>query len=579
MTNEEDGIRILIVEGDLADGILLREFIAVANLGEPDVQQVGTLSEAIAALEGERHDLVLLSLRLPDASGLPALSRLLREGTDAPAVVVVASREDRPEASRALQAGAQDILIKGEFEPRIFPRLVRNALDRHRVQTALRQSRLREQFLSTHDPLTELPNRTTLRDRLSQALAVAHRRECHVAVLVVDLDRFEKVNDSLGHAAGDSVLREAAQRLRALVRSSDTLVHLSGDEFAVILGDVTRKLDAARFAHQICEALHEPLVVDGREVTLGASVGVALWPDDGADPDSLLRNAGAARRDAKGAGRNTHRFYTAEMNERSLAQLEIESDLRRAIDRNELALLYQPIVDALSGRILSVEALLRWRRGARAVPASEFIPVAETCGMTRTLDEWALRRACQQLCRWELDSVEPFALSVNVSPKHFWDTEFSSVVESTLAETGIAPARLGLDLSEGSLAADIGATAATLAPLRESGVTLSLDGIGTGTTPLPALTDLPLSSLKIAPAVIGACHTGLREARLASAVIALAHSLALEVVAVGVEAPEQRTFLLERGCTAMQGSLFAPPLEANDLSELLHRGRVPFDGK
>ena len=199
--------------------------------------------------------------------------------------------------------------------------------------------------------------------------------------------------------------------------------------------------------------------------------------------------------------------------------------------------------------------------------------------MMRTLDEWVLRKACQQISRWETEGLAPIKLGVNVSPKQFWDTEFSSVVDSALAETGIAPARLGLELSGGGLAANVRATAEALAPLREKGVTLSLDGIGTGATPLTALTDLPLVSLKIAPAVIGACQREPREARLASALIALAKSLDLEVVAVGVEEPEQRLFLFERGCTAMQGTLFAPPLDASDLNLLLRRGRVPLEAK
>lgn len=199
--------------------------------------------------------------------------------------------------------------------------------------------------------------------------------------------------------------------------------------------------------------------------------------------------------------------------------------------------------------------------------------------MIRTLDEWALRRACQQITRWELEGVAPIPLSVNVSPKHFWDTEFAAVVESALTENGIAPARLALELSEGSLGDDVHAMAAALVPLRERGVALSLDGIGTGTTPLPALTDLPFGSLKIARSVIASCQGGAREARLATAVIALAKSLALDVVAVGVEEPEQRAFLLERGCTAMQGSLFAPPLEAGDINALLLRGRIPSGAK
>ncbi len=579
MTSKAQTLRILIAESDLTDVVLLREFISVANLGETDIRQAGSLLEAIAALEAESYDLILLSLRLPDVSGLPALSQLLRDVTNPPAVVVVGSRENRLEASRALQNGAQDLLVKGDFEPRILRRIVHTAVDRHRNQTALARSRRREAFLSNYHPLTELPNRATFRERLSQALAAAQHRQRFAAVLVVDLDRFEKVNDSLGCAAGDKVLREVAQRLRALLRSSDTLAHLSGDEFGVVLGEVTRKLDAARFAHQICEALHEPLVVDRHEVTLGASVGIAIWPEDGNDPDELLRNAGAARSEAKRAGRNTHRFYAAEMNARSLAQVGIESDLRRAIDRDELALLYQPIVDAETGHILRVEALLRWRRGSRLVPASEFLPVAEACGLIRTLDEWVLRRSCLQLARWELDGLAPNRLCVNVSPTHFWDSEFSAVVDSTLADTRIAPTRLGLELSARGLNADARVALAGLEKLSEKGVDLSIDGMGIGATPLPALIDLPLRGIKIDPAVIGLCQREARETRLTSALIALAGSLDLEVVAVGVEEPEQRTFLLERGCSAMQGCMFAPPLEAEELGLLLRRGRVPFDAK
>lgn len=573
-------MRILIAESDLADAILLREFVILSGLDDVETQQANSLAETIASLEESRFDLVMLNLRLSDAHGLGGLARLLDECPNAPPVIVIGGRQDRLETVRSLRAGAQDYLLEGEFEARRFPRLARNAIERHRMLTELRRSQSREEYLSTHDALTALPNRHLFEDRLSQAVAAARRHDHLLAVLAIELTPFDAITDSFGHTAGDSVLRETARRLCGMVRSNNTAAHLSGHRFVVILSDIRRRIDAARVAQQLCQTLAEPHSVAGSEVVVGSNVGIALHPDDGTDGESLLRNAGAALREARPIGRNTHCFYASEMNARASERLEMENGLRRAIDRNELSVYFQPLIEADSGRIAGAEALLRWRRSdGRWVDPEHFMPIAEETGLVCTLGEWVLRNACATLAEWQFAGRPDIALSVNVSPQQFWTTDFTSVVENILLESCVDPSQIVLDVTERCLSRHRDATLASIQALRARGVRVALDDFGSEMSSLGVLRRLPVDSVKLDPLLVHACGGGHRSSVLVSTAIALARGLDLDVVAEGVELPEQRSFLLERGCRLMYGFLWSPPLDPEAFGTLLRQGYVNPDGK
>jgi diguanylate cyclase (GGDEF)-like protein len=426
------------------------------------------------------------------------------------------------------------------------------------------------EHLAYHDPLTGLPNRRLLLDRLAVALAHGRRSGHRLAVLFVDLDRFKVINDSLGHATGDELLRQVGARLRAAVRAEDTLARLGGDEFVLLLPELDGAEGAGEVAGKVLEALREPFMVGGRELFVTASAGISVAPDDGAEGETLLRHADIAMYGGKQARGDGYRFFTPEMNRRALERLETESALRRALVQDELALVYQPVVDLRTGRVSAVEALVRWNHPTLGMLApDQFLEVAEATGLIVPLGAWVLRTACGQARRWREAGHDSLRLLVNLSVRQFQEPALVQQVAETLAREGLPPELLELEITESVAMRDTAASEDVLGGLRSVGVRLSIDDFGTGYSSLEYLRRFPIHTLKVDRTFVRDVQTDEGDAAIVSAVVAMAHRLGLTVIAEGVEHPGQLEFLRAQGCDAVQGFLISRPLPADALHAFL----------
>jgi diguanylate cyclase (GGDEF)-like protein/PAS domain S-box-containing protein len=434
----------------------------------------------------------------------------------------------------------------------------------------------RIEYLATHDGLTALPNRTLLEDRAQQALLAARRAGEGLGVLLLGLGRLKDVNESFGHAGGDQVIREAASRIRIPLREGDTVARFGGDTFAVLLPGLRRPEDAEPVIRKIQRALAEPFIIRNREVFLTASVGVSVFPVDGDDVPELLRNADAARRIAKERDGNAVQYFAAELSTRSLARIELEGDLRRALERREFEVHYQPQVDLYTSRIVGAEALLRWRRPEEGlVPPGRFIQAAEDTGLIVPLGGWMLHAACEQARRWSALGLPEVRISVNVSARQFRDRGLEAQIREALDTHGLDPRRLELELTEGLVMDDAEAFIGTLGRLKALGIGIAIDDFGTGYSSLSYLKRFPIDKLKIDQSFVRTLPESADDAAIARTVIALGRSLGLKVIAEGVETFGQLEFLRTQGCDEVQGYYFARPLEPERFGELLARGLEP----
>lgn len=423
--------------------------------------------------------------------------------------------------------------------------------------------------LAFHDPLTSLPNRRLFNDRLHQAAVSRQRKDQGFALVLIDIDRFKTVNDSFGHDAGDALLKLIGTRLESVVRGSDTLARIGGDEFGLIVGDVTMPEEAARIVENLLTALKsQAFLLYGQELFVSASIGVTLFPHDGSEPGLLIRNADAALFRAKEQGRNNFQFFTADMNAAMLERLRLENAMRSAVERNEFLLHYQPQVDIATGVIHGAEALVRWKHPELGmVSPAQFIPLAEETGMIVDIGEWILRTACVQAKSWQL-AGKPLRVAVNLSARQFRQGDLAQIVQATLAEFDLPPQLLEVELTEGILMDDTEQTSQTLEQLHAMGVQISIDDFGTGYSSLSYLKRLPIQILKIDQSFVRDIHHDPDDRAIVTAVIALAHSMKLKVIAEGVENREQLAFLREHGCDMMQGYLFSRPIPGPELLAL-----------
>jgi diguanylate cyclase (GGDEF)-like protein/PAS domain S-box-containing protein len=432
------------------------------------------------------------------------------------------------------------------------------------------QTQERLEHMAQHDALTELPNRLLFMDRLKQALARARWHERLVAVLFVDLDRFKTINDTLGHETGDRLLQVLAGRLAASVREGDTVARFGGDEFAMLLDDVASEKDVGAVAQKVIEMLAPPFEIDGQNLYITASIGVSLYPNDGEDSTTLIKNADIAMYRAKDLGKNTYQFYSADMSARAFERLTLESSLRHAIERNEFRLYYQPQIDTASGAILGVEALLRWQHPDFGLVApAEFIPLLEETGLIVPVGDWVFRTACEQLCAWHAAGWPRLRMAVNLSPRQFQVAGLAIMVERDLAAVGCDPDLIELEITENILLRHAADTLATLDALRALGVRLSIDDFGTGYSSLSYLRRYAIDTLKIDRSFVHDVPDDADGSAITSAIVSLAQNLKLDVIAEGVETEAQRDFLRERGCHVMQGYLFSRPLPAEEIPRLL----------
>jgi len=425
-------------------------------------------------------------------------------------------------------------------------------------------------YLAHHDSLTGLPNRTLFNDRLQQSLIDAGRRERVVAVLFMDLDRFKTINDTLGHEVGDVMLRAVSGRLKDCIRTGDTVARLGGDEFIVLLPDVGHVDDVGRIAQKILDVFSQPFSVDGRELFVSTSIGITLYPFDGSNVDGLVKNADVAMYRAKEQGRNSYQFYTAEMTAKAHENLALENALRGALDRQELVLHYQPVVELANGEVSGMEALLRWHHPELGlIMPQQFIPLAEESGLIVPIGEWTLRTACLQAMAWQRQGYPPLRLAVNLSARQFYQRNLSEVIARALKDSALDPIWLELELTESLLMQNAELTHATLRTLNIMGVRLAIDDFGTGYSSLGYLKRFPLDTLKISRSFVHDVPADPDDAAIVSAIIAMAHTLEMRVIAEDVETEIQKAFLHAHDCDAFQGYVFGPPLPPEEFPRYL----------
>lgn len=445
------------------------------------------------------------------------------------------------------------------------------------VQEDISQEKRNEEQLrhnATHDLLTGLPNRLLMLEHLQHAMNAAQRSNELIGILFIDLDHFKIVNDSLGHMAGDTLLREVSSRLSACSRVGDTLARLGGDEFVVLLPDINSPLDAAVVATKMIDSLRSPIMLGDHELTTGCSIGISIYPLDGKDGDTLIKNADTAMYNAKEGGRNGFRFYVPDMNLRVVKRLALESDLRRALSQGEFELHYQPQAEIDSGRIIGVEALLRWRHPQRGmVSPVDFIPIAEETGLIVPIGEWVLLTACRQLNDWKAEGLPELSMAVNVSVRQFQHEAILFAAKKALAETGVNPERIELEITESVMLAHVDTNTELLHRLHELGMRLALDDFGTGFSSLGYLRRLPFHELKIDRTFVSDIGLDADDTAIAVSIIGLAHNLGMSVIAEGVETAEQRTFLRKHKCDFEQGYLLSRPLPPAELAELLRKSQ------
>jgi diguanylate cyclase (GGDEF)-like protein/PAS domain S-box-containing protein len=428
----------------------------------------------------------------------------------------------------------------------------------------------RVKFLAFYDALTELPNRALLQDRLSKALASARRRKDKVALLFLDLNRFKDINDSLGHLVGDLLLQEVAERLKKWAREQDTVARVGGDEFVIVLTAVKDGADAAVAAERLMHAMSAGFVVEGRSLSISCSLGISVFPEHGADSETLIKNADAAMYCAKeNEGRN-FRFFTDDMNAQAVERLTLENGLRLALDKKELFLVYQPQVDIVSGKIIGLEALLRWQHPTLGlVPPDKFIRIAENCGLIVPIGEWVLRTACSQVRKWQDEGIPAVSIAINVSAVQFRQEDFCELIRRVLHETGLAPQYLELELTEGLLLANADVTFSVLQELKAMGLTLAIDDFGTGYSNFNYLRQFRVSKLKIDRSFIRDVAVNPDDAAITTAIISMAKSLNLKVIAEGVEDEAQMSFLRAHQCDEIQGYYFSKPLAVDKVADKL----------
>jgi len=440
--------------------------------------------------------------------------------------------------------------------------------------TEHKQAEEKLRYQAYHDPLTDLPNRLMYTEHLDMALPQAQRREQMCGVMMLDLDHFKNINDTFGHDFGDKLLINVAQRLRECIRKEDTLARMGGDEFTFLLSLVDDVKDIARVAEKILASFAQPTTIDGKDLFVTPSIGISLFPNDGKDAETLLKNADAAMYRAKEGGRNAYQFYTADMNAQAQERMSLENDLRRALENGELEMYYQPKVSAKDGRIVAAESLIRWHHPTRGfVSPAEFIPLAEENGLILPIGEWLLNEVCRQIRRWRDAGLTVPCIAVNLSGRQFQRQNLPDMLAQAIADAGIEAEDLELELTEGTIMSNAETNIEMLVLLKRMGMSLAIDDFGTGYSSLSYLKRFPVDVLKIDYSFVRDIVTDNNSAELVRGVIGMAHGLKLEVVAEGVETSEQLAFLRLHQCDLIQGFLFSKAVPADDFAALVREGR------
>ena len=553
--------KLLIIDDEEPIRSLLIDLLG----GDYDCSDAGSAEEALTALADETFDLVISDIDMGGMSGLELVPRVHSLSPDT-VVVMISGNSDIEFAIEALRVGAFDYISK-PIDIRHVEASVERALNHNELLKEKRRYKEQLEHLlqqrTYYDTITQLPNRSLFEDRLTQAVGIAKATNQSLGVLFISLDQFKKVNDSLGHGPGDTLLREFAERLKSCIGKSDTVARFGNDEFALLRSGIDGTTDVIETIASLYQVLKFSFDLPGHELVATASVGVSLFPMDGEDPQTLLKNAGAALYKAKRSGGDNYQFFTADMHELATKRLALESNLRRAIQNEELLVHYQPRVAVDSLAITGVEALVRWQHPTLGlISPSEFIPLAEDTGLIVPIGEWVLRTACLQGRRWRDEGFAPVPIAVNISARQFHDQDLAQTVIGIVEETGLSPRYLELELTESSIMQDAEFAARMLSRLKHMGISISIDDFGTGFSSLASLKRLPIDALKIDQSFVREAPSDPDDTALVMAIITLGHNLRLKVTAEGVETEEQLKFLQLLRCDEIQGNFFSKPLSA-----------------
>jgi diguanylate cyclase (GGDEF)-like protein len=522
-----------------------------ALLGRQDLAGIPLL--VVAPAEREAEIFACLEAGASDCLLMPAHPSVIRARVTA----LVRARQDRC---------AQEVLSRVLEDRRIALESTVEAM--RESDRVIDEAQRRQRYLATHDGLTGLPNRAMFCQFADKAMAYARRHGQTLAMISLDLDRFRAINENLGDVAGDHLLEEVGRQLLQCVRRSDMVARLGGDDFAVLLANLSSRSDAATVAEKIHALISRPHRIDGHELFVTPSIGVSVFPDDGDSTETLMNRAELAQKRVKEQGRGQFTFYSSEMEGQSLERMKLEHHLRHAVDRGELRLYYQPKVDAAKGMMIGCEALVRWLHPERGlVPPGEFIPIAENAGLIGQIGEWVLREACRQKRAWEMQGLGEFPVSVNVSFRQLRSGTLDSIVARVLEETRLEPSHLDLEITENSIMDDVDAALRSLTRLEQMGVRISIDDFGTGYSSLSVLGKFPAHALKIDQVFVRDIESDGTNAAITRAVIAIAEQLGLGIIAEGVETEAAMRFLAKLGVTQMQGYLFDRPLPAEAFVE------------
>lgn len=576
---------ILVIDDDEQ----IRGLLTAVLVDNYDCHSAASAEEALKKLGSKTFDLILSDIDMGGMSGLELVPHVHSLSPDT-VVVMISGHNEIETAIQAMRAGAFDYIAKPlvlqHVQAAVERALNQNSLLKERrrykeqLEILLQQRTAEVDRLAYYDTITQLPNRALFEDRLTQAVAVAKSESQTFGVLFISFDQFKKVNDTLGHEAGDYLLSEFAKRLKSCVSETDTVARFGTDEFAVLQTPIVDANEIVETIGSLSQVLKFAFEVRGQELFATASVGVSLFPYDAEDAQTLMKNAGAALYKAKRSGGANYQFYTADMHSLAARRLALETKLRRALQNEEFLIHYQPRVSVDSLAVTGVEALVRWQDPQLGlVPPSEFIPLAEDTGLIVPIGEWVLRNACLQARRWQDAGFAPMQMAVNISARQFQERDLSATVVRILDETRVAPQYLELEVTESSIVQKPEFAASVLTRLKGMGVKISIDDFGTGYSSLASLKRLPIDALKIDRSFVRDATTDPDDASLVMAIVTLAHNLRLKVIAEGVETEEQLRFLHLLRCNEIQGYLFSKPLPAESLVKLLEAQPLHFNNR
>ena len=578
--------KILVSDDDMNVRLLTRQCLEAEGMV---VVEAADGHETMQVFTRERPDLIFLDVEMPGITGLEVCRRIraMPQGENTPIMIVTGS-DDRKSIDDGFDAGATQYKTK-PVNWSLLGRDVQYMLRASNAFNSLKRQEDRLRYLAYYDPLTNLPNRRSFNEQLNRILKRAQRTDTAAALLFIDLDNFKRINDSIGHGRGDRLLVEIAKRLSNELREDDAITYFSdasgkdpegedrnteiarlgGDEFTVVLSDVTDRRDVEVVATRVITSLSEPIALHSHNPVVTPSIGIALYPQDGIDADSLVRNADTAMYAAKADGRSCFRFYNEDMNARSVEQLKLEEDLREAMQHNQLELRYQPQVDAQSGAVVSLEALVRWKHPKRGlISPGDFIPVAERTGQIIELGEWVMSEVARHCTYWDTLGLAHFRVCVNISPIQFNQPGLTRKIRDFLERSGLDPQRIELELTESAIMSDARANIEKLQELAALGLDLAVDDFGTGYSSLSYLKRFPITTLKIDQSFV-ADMSSADGIAIVDAIIVLAKTLNLRSIAEGIETQEQLRHLVENKCDLLQGYYFARPLYPEDVPDAL----------